>query len=338
MGELLNPKVSVIIPTKNGGALLRSVVDQVLNQKSDFDYDLTIIDSGSTDGVIEAIAKIDNPKIQIIRITPEEFGHGRTRNQAISKTTGEYIAVITQDATPASSYWLQNLVQVIEQDSRIAGVFGRHFTYPEADIFTKRDFQMHFDSFLEDPVVWLEDDNRYQVDQHYRQKLHFFSDNNALLRRLVWEQIPYPEVSFAEDQQWAKLVVEAGWKKAYSDQGAVFHSHNYSLIDLFRRSIDESRAMKKYFNYKLSPSLINVLRSWVGFSVQDSKYALSMRKSVARNLVPLFSQYVRNLLKPLGHHIGNKYSEMPLGLVRFLSYDYRLRTGKRKGGGFAPIK
>lgn len=321
--------MSVIIPTKNGGGLLRRVVDEVLNQKTDFDYDLTIIDSGSTDGVIDAISKLGNSKIQIIEISSEEFGHGRTRNEAIAQTTGQYIAVITQDASPASDYWLQNLVRDIERDSRIAGVFGRHLTYPEADIFTRRDFQMHFDSFLEEPVVWLEDKKRYQEDQGYRQKLHFFSDNNALLRRLAWEEIPYPDVSFAEDQQWAKLVIEAGWKKGYSDEGAVYHSHKYTLLDLFRRSIDESRAMKKYFDYRLSPSLKSVLRSWVGFSVQDTRYVLSLKNNVAKNLLSLFSQYLRNLLKPLGHHIGSKYLEMPLFLVRFLSYDYRLRIGKR---------
>jgi rhamnosyltransferase len=155
---------------------------------------------------------------------------------------------------------------------------------------------------------------------------------------LAWEEIPYPDVSFAEDQQWAKLVVEAGWKKGYSDEGAVYHSHNYTLLDLFRRSIDESRAMKKYFDYKLSPTLKSVLRSWVGFSVQDTKYVLSLKNNVAGNLLYLFSQYVRNLLKPLGHHIGSKYLEMPLFLVRFLSYDYRLRIGKRKGGGVESIR
>jgi rhamnosyltransferase len=219
--------------------------------------------------VIEEIAQSGNPKIQIIKIPSEEFGHGKTRNQAIGQSNGEFVAVITQDAKPSSNHWLQSLVNEVEKDTQIAGVFGRHLPYPEADIFTKRDFQKHFDGFREEPVAWLADKERYKTDEQYRQKLHFFSDNNALLRRSVWEQIPYPDVAFAEDQQWAKLIIEAGWKKAYSEEGAVFHSHNYSLIDLFRRSIDESRAMKEYFNYSLSPSLKSVLRSWVGFSVQD---------------------------------------------------------------------
>ena len=328
----MNPKVSVIIPTKNGGDLLASVIDEVLAQECDFDFDLTIIDSGSTDGVVEKVSRLENSKLQIIRVPPSEFGHGRTRNQAIGQTLGEFVAVITQDAKPATKTWLQNLVNDIEQDSQIAGVFGRHLPYAEADIFTKRDLGMHFDSFRSEPVVWLEDSNRYLADEQYRQKLHFFSDNNALLRRQVWETIPYPDVSFAEDQQWAKLVIEAGWKKAYSDQGAVYHSHNYKLVDLFRRSVDESRAMKKYFNYTLSPTVMAVLRSWVGFSVNDTKYVLSLSSRGVRLIFPLFSQLVRNLLKPLGHHIGGRYLEMPLGLERFLSYDYRLRVGKRNGG------
>ncbi len=329
----MKPKVSVIIPSKNGGHLLTEVVEEVLSQNCDFSFELTIIDSGSSDGVIEEIAKLEDSRLHVIEIPSGEFGHGRTRNQAVGQTKGDFVAVITQDAKPSSNSWLQSLVNSMEQDSQIAGVFGRHLPYPEADIFTKRDFQKHFDGFREEPVVWLEDKARYDTDVHYRQKLHFFSDNNAMLRRSVWEQIPYPDVSFAEDQQWAKLIIEAGWKKAYSDEGAVFHSHNYTLMDLFRRSIDESRAMKQYFNYSLSPSIMSVLRSWVGFSVQDSKYVLRLKTGLVRNLVPLISQYVRNLLKPLGHHIGSKYSKMPIRLVRFLSYDYRLKIGKRKGGG-----
>jgi rhamnosyltransferase len=328
----LNPKVSVIIPTKNGGDLLYSVINEVLSQECDFDFDLTIVDSGSTDRVLETVSRLEDSRLQIIRIPPAEFGHGRTRNQAIGQTVGEFVAVITQDAKPASKTWLQNLVNEIEKDSQIAGVFGRHLPYPEADIFTKRDLAMHFDSFQSEPVVWLEDSNRYGADEQYRQKLHFFSDNNALLRRRVWEKIPYPDVSFAEDQQWAKLVIEDGWKKAYSDQGAVYHSHNYKLVDLFRRSVDESRAMKKYFNYTLSPSVKGVFRSWIGFSLNDTRYVFSLPGSGVRVVFTLISQYLRNLLKPLGHHIGGKYLEMPLGLERFLSYDYRLRVGKRNGG------
>ncbi len=328
----MNPKVSVVIPTKNGGKLLESVVEEILGQVCDFDFDLTIIDSESTDGVIERISEWNNSKIQILRIASTEFGHGRTRNQAVAKTSGELVAVITQDAKPASNSWLQNMVEAIEADGHIAGVFGRHVPYPEADIFTKRDLERHFNSFLSEPVVWKDDPIRYEADEQYRQKLHFFSNNNALLRRSVWEKIPYPDVSFAEDQQWAKLIIEAGWKKGYSHEGAVFHSHDYKLIDLFRRSIDESRALKKHFNYTLSPSFGGVFRSWLGFSAQDTKYVFALRGIGVKKALSLISQYVRNFLKPLGHHMGGRFLEMPLGIEQFLSYDYRLRVGKRRGG------
>ena len=63
-------------------------------------------------------------------------------------------------------------------------------------------------------MVWLDDKARYDRDEPYRQRLHFFSDNNALVRRSVWEQIPYPDVDFAEDQIWAQQIIEAGWKRA----------------------------------------------------------------------------------------------------------------------------
>ena len=68
VGGLVIPKVSVIIPTKNGGTQLREVVEQVLNQKTLFSFDLTIIDSGSSDGVIQDLSKMGRSEIKIISI------------------------------------------------------------------------------------------------------------------------------------------------------------------------------------------------------------------------------------------------------------------------------
>ena len=149
-----------------------------------------------------------------MEISPSEFGHGKTRNLAVSQTTGEYAVLITHDALPYNLHWLAAMVALADSDPRIAGVFGRHCAYPEASPYTKRDLDGHFGNFAGQPVVWLDDKARYDRDEPYRQRLHFFSDNNALVRRSVWEQIPYPDVDFAEDQIWAQQIIEAGWKRA----------------------------------------------------------------------------------------------------------------------------
>ncbi|MCB5464250.1 glycosyltransferase [Vibrio lentus] len=47
--------VSIIIPIKNPGSVFKRVLDSVLNQKTNFDYEVIIIDSGSTDNTLEMV-------------------------------------------------------------------------------------------------------------------------------------------------------------------------------------------------------------------------------------------------------------------------------------------
>ncbi len=320
-------KVSVVIPTKNGGALLRRVVSQVLKQETDFSFDLTLIDSGSSDGVIDELSALEDKRLKIIRVPAESFGHGRTRNEAIAACGGEYIALLTQDALPVDREWLAHLFTSIDSNERLAGVFGRHVAYPEADLFTKKDLKNHFDGFKDASLEVASLDEKMGG---YSQG-HFFSDNNAIIRRTVWEQIPYPDVSYAEDQLWAKAVMQAGWEKGFSNLGVVFHSHDYSITDLFRRSLDESRAFKEYFSYQTTRNVWTALRNWLGTSAGDVQYFFT-QASLSRWALPQLAKRVfGNLVKQVGMYLGGRMSMKHEGLRRLLSYDHRLRVGLRKG-------
>ncbi len=323
----MNLHVSVVIPTKNGGTLLRKVVQQVLNQETGFSFDLTLIDSGSSDGIVDELEVLEVKRLRVIRVPAESFGHGRTRNEAIAASKGQYIAMLTQDALPTDTRWLANLVLTIESDTKFAGVFGRHVAYPEADLFTKRDLQKHFDEFR---ALNTEDVSLTPKNAGYSPS-YFFSDNNAIIRRSVWEKIPYPDVSYAEDQQWAKLILQAGWKKGFSDLGAVFHSHDYSIADLFRRSLDESRAMKKYFDFQTLPHVLRVIRNWLGLSARDIQYFFGQRNLSGRSLLQLANRLVGNLVKQVGLYLGGRVSPESEGLSRYFSYDHRMKLGLRKG-------
>jgi rhamnosyltransferase len=263
--------VTVTILTKNPGEIFRHVLSAVLTQVTPWPFDILVIDSGSSDGTVEFVETIN--RVRLVRISPVEFGHGKTRNLAMSLAETPYVAMLTHDAKPADEHWLANLVRPLVADAAVAGVFGRHLAYPSASPFTKRDLIAHFDHFLTWPIVMgIEDPIRYERDQGYRQVLHFFSDNNACLRKTVWTQIPYPEVDFAEDQLWAKTVLERGFKRAYAHDAAVFHSHDYSIRDTFRRSFDESRALKRLFGYDLCSTWKNGFHQVIACTRRDWAY------------------------------------------------------------------
>jgi rhamnosyltransferase len=317
-------KVSVVIPAKNGGQLLKRVLEAVLSQHTPWPFEVIVVDSGSVDGTVDYVRSLQ--AVKLIEIPSTDFGHGRTRNFAVSYSQGEFIAMLTHDALPASSTWLAEMVAIADMDPEIAGVFGRHIAYPNASPFTKRELEMHFSGFESMKVVRIDDSARYASDVGYRQVLHFFSDNNALLRRSVWEKIPYPDVDFAEDQAWAKQIVEAGYSKAYAHQAAVYHSHDYALFERLQRSFDESLAFNRLFGYRLCAGPRAMIRSWLALTARDLSYAkeAGLWRS---NLGAVLLAPLDNLMRLLGHYLGARGERLPKWARIRLSRDKRMMAG-----------
>jgi rhamnosyltransferase len=323
---------SVIVPTKNGGDLFRDVLSTVLAQETTFDFDVLVIDSGSKDGTVEFIDSIEDARVRLLRIQPSDFGHGRTRNLGVASTNGKYAVLITHDACPADKQWLQNLVALAESNERIAGVFGRHIAYPGANPFVARDLDLHFQWLAQTPLARIEDRARYDADVGYRQFLHFFSDNNALIRRSVWEELPYPDVDFAEDQLWAKKAVEAGWLKGYAHDAVVYHSHNYGLWERLQRSFDESCALYRHFGYVLCPTIRGLWQSFVAASKRDIRYTLD-NKLQEKNLFTFIRAPLDNFMRQIGYYLGPRAWRFPPLLISVLSLDRRLFEGKKMSSG-----
>ena len=314
-------KVTVSILTKNPGEHFKEVLASVFEQETPWDFEILIIDSGSSDGTVEYISNVQG--VRLVQIPSAEFGHGRTRNLALELSTSEFVAMLTHDAKPADKFWLKNLVAAIDANNRIAGAFGRHIAYPDASTLVKRDIERHFDGFLAHPMVLtLDDRRRYETDQGYRQLLHFFSDNNAILRKSVWEKIPYPDVNFAEDQIWAQRVLEAGYGKAYVDSAAVYHSHNYGLKDTLRRSYDEAVAFKDLFGYELVSGLAMAILQSIRCTLADIRYLMSVDR--AGDFFAVIKAPFLNLSKQLGYWLGVRGGRASRK-KKFLSLDEQLK-------------
>lgn len=237
---------SIIIPTKNAGSKFKEVLDAIFSQETTYEYEVICVDSGSSD---ETLNLIKQHPISLFEIEPSDFGHGKTRNFGASKGTGDFIVFITQDALPAHNKWLQNLVDAFKLDEDIVGGFGKHFVYDDCNILDARDINAHFDLLgNENKVIYIDDWTRYYTDTKYYNHISLFSDNNACIKRHVWEKYPYPDVNFAEDQIWMRRMLELGFKKVYCPNAPVYHSHNYRIRSLFTRYYDEYQASYLVFD------------------------------------------------------------------------------------------
>ena len=245
-------KVSVVIPTLNGGELLLKVLNKVKEQKAPWLYDVLVIDSGSSDGTLGIMQSRTDIRLHVI--PQAEFNHGGTRNLGVEMTGGEYVAFLTQDALPADEFWLFHLVSALEHDAEAAGAFGKHLPYPDASPFIKRDLHAHFENLAQYPLYLSKDTDRKRFnsgEQVWRQILHFYSDNNSCMRRSVWKKIPYPVIDYGEDQVWADQIIKSGYKKAYAINAVVYHSHDYDEVEALERAGVEARYFKEYFGYEL---------------------------------------------------------------------------------------
>lgn len=88
------PKISVILPVYNGQDYLPEAINSVLIQSAS-DFELIIIDDGSTDGSAAIIKKLDDPRIRFFQQSNK--GLAVTLNMAISLSRGKYIARQDQD-------------------------------------------------------------------------------------------------------------------------------------------------------------------------------------------------------------------------------------------------
>lgn len=89
------PKVSVIIPTYNRASYLKEAIESVLAQTYK-DFELIIVDDGSTDNTEEVVRSFDDERI-IYKKKQREGHPGKTRNVGLDLARGEYIAFLDDD-------------------------------------------------------------------------------------------------------------------------------------------------------------------------------------------------------------------------------------------------
>jgi len=111
------PLVSVIIPTYNRRHIIARSVDSVLAQTFT-DYEIIVVDDGSTDNTGEFLKKHYGNRIQYIA-QPANRGLATARNRGIEESRGTYIAILDDD-----DLWfpekLALQVALLEKDSEIS--------------------------------------------------------------------------------------------------------------------------------------------------------------------------------------------------------------------------
>ncbi len=106
------PKISIIIPVYNLEDCLEKTINSIINQTFS-DYELIIVDDGSSDSSIKIIEKYP----QIILFKNNHLGAGLSRNYALKRAKGEYILFLDGDDIFDKNFLLNMYQALIENDS-----------------------------------------------------------------------------------------------------------------------------------------------------------------------------------------------------------------------------
>lgn len=315
-------KVSVLIPCKNGEQYLNQVLRAVFKQEHNFELDVVIIDSGSADRTLQIVQSFP---VNLKQIMPKDFGHGKTRNLGISFCKGDFIVLLTQDATPANKYWLKNIIKPMLNDKNTAYVYGPHLPRENCNPFEKRNLQAHFNIFLGGK---LRKDKLLKSDiadtSEYHVKI-YASNCNSALRKSIHEKIPFQDVNMAEDQAWAIDIMKAGFNKVYEPKASVLHSHDYSVKQYFHRFFDEYQSHKEQKNYTEVKSSFMILPRAIALFIRDFAYiAKQSDYNFFKKIYWTFFVLRVNINRMIAAYLGSRYEKLPKWLYEKLSMQKRI--------------
>lgn len=127
------PLVTVAMPVYNAGKYLRLAVLSIVGQTF-ADWELLIIDDGSTDDAFRDIADIDDPRIRIIR-DGQNKGLAARLNECIDMARGQYLARMDQDDVSYPERFARQ-VKALQEDESLDLVAARAITISGKNQFT----------------------------------------------------------------------------------------------------------------------------------------------------------------------------------------------------------
>lgn len=286
-------KVGLIVPTLNAGSLWQSWLKAFNQQTRKPDY-LLVIDSSSSDNTV-ALARANGFEVQVIPKT--EFNHGGTRQFGVNKMTDvDIIVFLTQDALLASPEAIEKLLAAFD-DELVGAAYGRQLPHLNAGRIAAHARLFNYPAASQ--LRCMEDRSHYGI------KSVFISNSFSAYRRSALIQVGgFPvDTIMNEDTFVAGKMLVSGWKIAYCADAQVYHSHDYSFLDEFKR----------YFDI----GVFHIHTPWLqqtfgGASGEGLRFVLSEMRylvKLAPWLIP--SAMLRTGLKWLGFKLGAQHQGLP---------------------------
>lgn len=309
------PEVSIIILTKNQAGIVEETLENVFAQESSYDFEVIVIDSGSTDGAQKEIKKFP---VRLSQIRSEEFNHGKTRNLGASLAQGKYVVFLNGDAKPKNKEWLQMLLVNFSRYEKTAAVYSR--VYPRTNCNPVEARSILFDYYLFNGKVKQIESLQYYhgMTAEGKRKFIAFHTISCAIKKDILLLHPFAEVEFGEDLVWAKEILEKGFAIIFENRSEVIHSHNLSMLGIIKRYFDDTRLnqrlLKRWYGFRLFtlPAL------WIHKTIKDTDYVVNLDKDLLYKTKWLLCLPGMRIAESLGLLLG-LFPYWPPGVINALS-------------------
>lgn len=223
---MTSPRLSVVIPTRNGAATLADCLN-ALRTSSCSPSEIIVVDDGS----IDDSAKIaERWGCRVIRLE-QNIGAARAKNRGAREASGD-ILFFTDDDVIVAPDALARLVENYA-DARVAGVVGLLASKIPFD-----DFASNFKN------LWM----RFSYAKVPRERIGLFYTSIASMRREIFLRLGgfdenYRGASIAEDTEFGQRAWAAGHLIRLDERVVGAHHKHYTLDEVLRTDFLRARAL-----------------------------------------------------------------------------------------------
>ena len=226
------PLVSLVIPTRNRGALVEMCVNSIIDHSTYQNYEILIVDNQSSDPETFEVfdrLKAKDPRVSIVKYD-KPFNFSAINNFAVEQARGEIVGLINNDIEVISPAWLENMVSLAVQES--VGCVGAMLYYPD-DLIQHAGVVIGIGGVAGHSHKYAE-----RGAQGYFARLKLVHDVSAvtaaclLVRKSVYQEVAglneeHLTIAF-NDVDFCLKVQEAGYRNVFTPAAELYHHESVS--------------------------------------------------------------------------------------------------------------
>ena len=125
---MYRPLLSIIVPAYNAEKTIGKLIETIILQKYD-DYELIIVNDGSTDATKKIVESYLNKSDKIVFINKENTGPGDTRNKGIEIAKGKYITFADSDDYYCNNFFDKIVPEIKKENFELLVFNANVFNY-----------------------------------------------------------------------------------------------------------------------------------------------------------------------------------------------------------------